>query len=107
LERDMATTAPEPTQPAYPPLDPDTPTARAASETLHDHVERILDLIRPSVQADDGDVELVDVSDDGLVRVRFHGACVGCPSSSITLQVGIERVLKQHVPEVKEVQAVA
>ncbi|MHC4079772.1 MAG: NifU family protein [Planctomycetota bacterium] len=70
-------------------------------------MERVLDLIRPTVQADDGDVELVDVSDAGLVRVRFHGACVGCPSSSITLQVGIERVLKQHIPEVKEVQSVA
>jgi Fe-S cluster biogenesis protein NfuA len=74
---------------------------------LQEHVERILALIRPTVQADDGDVELVDVSEDGLVRVRFHGACVGCPSSAITLQVGIEKVLKEHIPEVREVQSVA
>ncbi len=77
------------------------------TESLHEHVERILNLIRPAVQMDDGDVELVDVSDDGVVRVRFHGACVGCPSSSITLQTGIERSLKQHIPQVKAVHAVA
>ncbi len=77
------------------------------SESLREHVERILNLIRPAVQMDDGDVELVDVSDDGVVRVRFHGACVGCPSSSITLQRGIERSLKQHIPQVKAVHAVA
>jgi Fe-S cluster biogenesis protein NfuA len=102
----MAATPPEPGQPAHTPTVPVTPAARAATESLREHVERILDLIRPTVQADDGDVELVEVSDDGLVRVRFHGACVGCPSSSITLQVGIERILKQHIPEVKEVQSV-
>ena len=103
----MAATPPEPSQPTHTPTLHGTPTARAVSETLREHVERILDLIRPTVQADDGDVELVEVSDEGLVRVRFLGACVGCPSSSITLQVGIERVLKQHIPEVKEVQSVA
>jgi len=103
----MAATPPEPTQPAHTPTVPGKPPVRAVTETLREHVERILDLIRPTVQADDGDVELVEVSDEGLVRVRFHGACVGCPSSSITLQVGIERVLKQHIPEVKEVQSVA
>ncbi len=74
---------------------------------MRDHVEQILNMIRPSVQQDDGDVELVDVSPDGVVRVRFLGACVGCPSSAITLQQGIERTLKQHVPEVTAVHAVA
>jgi Fe-S cluster biogenesis protein NfuA len=69
-------------------------------------VRRILDLIRPAVQDDGGDVELVDMSADGLVRVRFHGACVGCPSSSITLQTGIERNLRDHVPEVTSVIAI-
>ena len=73
---------------------------------LCDHVEHILSLIRPAVQADGGDVELVDVSTDGVVRVRFHGACVGCPSSSVTLQVGIERNLKQYVPQVTSVLSV-
>jgi Fe-S cluster biogenesis protein NfuA len=103
----MAATPPEPTQPAHTPTVPGQVPARTPAETLREHVERILDLIRPTVQADDGDVELVAVSDEGLVQVRFHGACVGCPSSAITLQVGIERVLKQHIPEVKEVQSVA
>ncbi len=74
---------------------------------MRDHVEQILNMIRPSIQQDEGDIELVDVSPDGVVQVRFLGACVGCPSSSITLQQGIERTLKQHVPEVTAVQAVA
>jgi Fe-S cluster biogenesis protein NfuA len=70
-------------------------------------VSRVINLIRPAVQSDGGDLELVEVTDDGTVRIRFHGACVGCPSSSMTLQVGIERNLKEHVPEVRSVQAVA
>ncbi|MHC5005604.1 MAG: NifU family protein, partial [Planctomycetota bacterium] len=61
-------------------------------------VERVIDLMRPAIQADGGDLELVDVTDGGVVQVRFHGACVGCPSSSLTLQAGIERNLKEHVP---------
>jgi Fe-S cluster biogenesis protein NfuA len=77
-----------------------------SSPTLAERVEEILDLIRPAIQSDGGDVELVDVSEDGVVLVRFQGACVGCPSSGITLQVGIERQLKEHVPEVTRVQAV-
>ncbi len=85
-----------------------TSEANQGSATLvRDHVEQILNMIRPSVQQDDGDVELVDVSLDGVVQVRFLGACVGCPSSAITLQQGIERTLKQHVPEVTAVHAVA
>ena len=75
--------------------------------SLRAHVEEILNLIRPAVQLDDGDVELVDVSVDGVVSVRFHGACVGCPSSSVTLQQGIERSLKERIPAVKAVQSVA
>lgn len=69
-------------------------------------MERVLKLIRPAVQADGGDVELVGVTPEGIAEVRFHGACVGCPSSAITLQVGIERNLKAHVPEIKGVRAV-
>ena len=86
---------------------PSPPTPQDAGESLREHVERILAMIRPTIQADDGDVELVDVTEDGLVQVRFLGACVGCPSSSMTLQVGIEKVLKDHIPRVREVQAVA
>lgn len=75
-------------------------------ETLFRRVEELLDLIRPAVQADGGDLELVDVTQDGLVRVRFHGACVGCPSSTLTLQSGIERNLKEHIPGITGVEAV-
>lgn len=73
---------------------------------MRDNVQQVLDLIRPAVQSDGGDVELVDVSPSGVVTVRLHGACVGCPSSSITLQTGIERSLKQRVPGVTAVMAV-
>lgn len=67
----------------------------------------MLNLMRPAIQADGGDLELVDVSDAGVVRVRFHGACVGCPSSSLTLQAGIERNLRAHVPGISSVEAVS
>ena len=73
---------------------------------LHDRVVRILNLIRPAVQDDGGDIELVDITDAGLVRIRLHGACVGCPSSSMTLRIGIEQNLREHVPEVSGVVAV-
>lgn len=79
----------------------------AASDAVRERVTRVLNLIRPAVQSDGGDVELVEVTPDGVVRIRLHGACVGCPSSTMTLQLGIERNLKEHVPEVKGVQAVA
>lgn len=75
----------------------------ASSRTLRDRVARVLNLIRPAVQSDGGDVELVDVSPGGVVSIRLHGACVGCPSSTLTLRVGIERNLKAHVPEVTEI----
>ncbi len=73
--------------------------------TTSDKVAEALAKIRPSLQADGGDVELVEVS-DGVVKVKLTGACAGCPMSSMTLQMGIERILKQQVPEVKQVVAV-
>lgn len=76
-------------------------------EAVRGRIERVLELIRPAVQSDGGDIELVNVTADGVVQIRLHGACVGCPSSTITLQMGIERNLKTHVPEVRSVQAVA
>lgn len=85
----------------------DNPAASNPPTAIRAQVERILDLIRPSVQSDGGDVELVEVTADGIVSVRFHGACVDCPSSNDTLKHGIERNLKEHVPEVSSVQAVA
>lgn len=72
---------------------------------MREKIEAALDLIRPSLQADGGDVELVDVK-EGVVSVRLTGACGGCPMSTLTLQHGIQRVLKEKVPEVKEVVSV-
>jgi Fe-S cluster biogenesis protein NfuA len=69
-------------------------------------VEKVLARIRPAIQSDGGDLELVEVTPDGIVRVRLHGACVGCPSSSMTLQMGIERNLREKVPEVQAVEQV-
>jgi Fe-S cluster biogenesis protein NfuA len=73
---------------------------------VRDRVQGVINLIRPAVQADGGDIELVDVTPDGTVQVRFHGACHGCPSSSMTLHQGIERNLRERVPEVTRVVAV-
>jgi len=72
---------------------------------MREKVEVALNRIRPALQADGGDVELVDVN-DGVVQVRLMGACGGCPMATMTLKAGIERVLKEEVPEVKEVVAV-
>ena len=63
----------------------------------------VIDLIRPAVQADGGDIELVDVLEDGTVHIRFHGACNGCPSSTMTLHMGLERNLRDRIPQVKRV----
>ncbi|WP_408955034.1 NifU family protein [Natroniella sp. ANB-PHB2] len=69
-------------------------------------VEEALDKIRPSLQADGGDVDLVDITDEGIVKVELKGACAGCPMSQMTLKMGIEKRLKKEIPEVKEVQSV-
>ena len=81
-----------------------TPTE--TPNTLFDQVAKVIALIRPAVQSDGGDLELVEVTDEGVVRVRLHGPCVGCPSSSITLKMGIERNLRAHVPGVTAVEAI-
>ena len=72
---------------------------------MKEKVEAVLNQIKPALQADGGDVELVDVS-DGVVKVRLTGACAGCPMSTMTLRMGIERVLKEQVPDITEVVAV-
>lgn len=79
---------------------------KTGKSTLHRRVQDVIDLIRPAVQGDGGDVELVDVLPDGVVHVRFHGACHGCPSSGMTLHMGIERSLKERLPEITRVVAV-
>lgn len=73
---------------------------------MRDRVEAALERIRPAVQMDGGDVQLVDVSDEGVVTVQMMGACGGCPMSMLTLKAGIERIVKQQVPEVTEIVAV-
>ena len=73
---------------------------------LKDKVESALEKVRPSLQADGGDVMLVDVGEDGVVKVKLTGACGGCPMSQMTLKMGIEKVLKQNVPEISRVEAV-
>jgi len=73
---------------------------------MREKVEQVLDKIRPTLQADGGDVELVEVTEDGIVKVRLQGACKGCPMSQITLKNGIERLLLKEIPELKAVEAV-
>ena len=72
---------------------------------MNDKVEEVLNKIRPQLMADGGNVELVEVN-DGTVKVRLTGACGGCPMATMTLKMGIEKILKQEIPEIKEVVAV-
>jgi len=75
--------------------------------TLTEQVQAVIDRIRPLLQADGGDIELVGVDEPtGIVSVQLQGACRGCPSAAVTLKMGVERHLKEKVPEVKEVVAV-
>ena len=72
---------------------------------MKEKVEEILKEIRPMLQRDGGDIELVEVKDNGQVMVRLQGACAGCPGATMTLKMGVERILKEKVPEVTEVIA--
>ena len=82
-------------------------TATPSNElSVFERVGQVIERIRPVVQSDGGDVELVEVTDEGVVRVRLHGACVGCPSSTMTLHMGIERSLRERVPEVVAVEQI-
>ncbi|MBN2104426.1 NifU family protein [bacterium] len=73
---------------------------------MEDKVKEALEIVRPMLQQDGGDVELVEVTEDGVVRVRLQGTCAGCPMAQMTLSHGVERILKQHVPEIKAVEPV-
>jgi len=73
---------------------------------MREKVEAVLDKVRPMLQSDGGDVELVDITDKGIVQVRLVGACKGCPMSQMTLKNGIERIVLKEIPEVKAVEAV-
>ena len=77
-----------------------------AVQEVREKVAKVDELIRPAIQADGGDLELVNITPEGIAEIRLHGACVGCPSSTMTLTVGIERNLRAHVPEIKGVRAV-
>jgi len=75
-------------------------------KSLKERVMEVLDLVRPGLQADGGDVELIEVKDDGKVYVQLKGACAGCPMSQLTLKMGIEQNLKKAIPEVTEVLSI-
>jgi Fe-S cluster biogenesis protein NfuA len=78
---------------------------KGKDDIMMEKVKAVLDKIRPMLQADGGDVELINV-EDGVVKVRLQGACAGCPMSQMTLKQGIERLLKQEIPEVQSVESV-
>lgn len=74
---------------------------------MKERVEKVLDKIRPYIQSDGGDISLVEVLEaEGIVKVSLHGACGSCPSSTATLKGGVERMIRQEIPEIKEVVAV-
>ena len=73
---------------------------------MREKVEAVLKKVRPGLQADGGDVELVEVTDDGVVKVKLTGACGCCPMSQMTLKMGIESAIKEEIPEIKEVISV-
>ncbi len=70
---------------------------------MKEKVQKALEKVRPMLMADGGNVDLVDVSDDGVVKLKLTGSCGCCPMSQMTLKMGIERILKQEVPEIKEI----
>ncbi|WP_432797993.1 NifU family protein [Poriferisphaera sp. WC338] len=81
-------------------------TKNSSARSVYERVDEIIEKIRPAIQSDGGDLELVEVTDEGVVRVRLHGACIGCPSSGMTLQLGIERNVREKVPEIVSVEQV-
>ncbi len=72
---------------------------------VKERVDQALEMIRPALQADGGDIEVLEISEDGVVTVRLMGACGGCPMSQMTLQQGVEKLLVEQVPEVTKVEA--
>lgn len=88
------------------PIDDSNPADTGEGLSLQQRVAMVIDRIRPSVQNDGGDIELLNITEDMVVRIRMHGACVGCPSSNMTLRLGIEQNLKTYVPEITGVEAI-
>ena len=77
------------------------------AKSIYERVEAVIERIRPAVQSDGGDLELVNVTDEGVVQIRLLGACIGCPSSGMTLHMGIERNVREKIPEVTGVEQVS
>ena len=73
---------------------------------MREKVQEVINEIRPNLQADGGDIDLVDVGDDGIVKVKLRGACSGCPGAAMTLKMGVERILKERIPEVTGIENV-
>ena len=86
-------------------MEPESNQASPTGDDLEARIQAVLALMRPAIQEDEGDIEFIEVTPEGVVRIRFLGACVGCPSSTHTLHNGIERLLKERVPEVSGVEA--
>ncbi|PJA96636.1 MAG: hypothetical protein CO129_05530 [Ignavibacteriales bacterium CG_4_9_14_3_um_filter_34_10] len=76
------------------------------NQNVKERISTALEMIRPYLKADGGDVELVNVTEDGIVEVKLTGACVGCPMSQMTLRAGVERALIREVPEIRRVEAI-
>lgn len=77
-----------------------------AEKTFEERVKEVIESIRPALQGHGGDIELVGTDDDNTVKVRLQGACQGCPGAAMTMKAGVERILREKVPEIKEVIAV-
>lgn len=71
---------------------------------MKEKVQEVINEIRPNLQADGGDIDLIDVTDDGIVKVKLRGACSGCPGAAMTLKMGVERILKERIPEVTGIE---
>jgi len=87
--------------------DMDNPNEAGSGKSFQEQVSEVLETVRPALQDHGGDVQLVGVDEDKTVRVRLKGACQGCPGATMTMKMGIERILKERVPDVKQVVAVA
>jgi Fe-S cluster biogenesis protein NfuA len=83
------------------------PNEAGPEKTFEEKVAEVIEMVRPALQGHGGDVQLLGVDEDKSVRVRLQGACRGCPGATMTMKMGIERILKERVPEVKQVVAVA
>ena len=73
---------------------------------MKEQVQEVINEIRPNLQADGGDIDLIDVTDDGIVKVKLRGACSGCPGAAMTLKMGVERILKERIPQVTGIENV-